>query len=140
MKSLSTLIKLQKTFVDQQRLVLAKLQERLDLIERAIIGLEAQKAHEQIITKKDPALAVTYGAYLKQALYQGRLLEKERQAAIVAVNAARDKLAELFEEQKRYEIAEEARRAADEREELKRETAELDEIGGVTHERRKTSK
>ena len=34
MKSLATLIKLQKTLVDEQRIQLAKLQARLDEIER----------------------------------------------------------------------------------------------------------
>jgi len=138
MKSLATLIKLQKTYVDQQRLTLAKLQERLDLIERAILGLEAQKMHEKAAAKKDPAAAITYGNYLKEAIRQGHALAKERAIAQAAVNAAHDKLTELFEEQKRYEIAEDMRIEAEEREELRRETVELDEIGGVTHERRKT--
>ena len=135
MKSLTTLIKLQKTYVDQQRLTLAKLQERLDLIDRGILGLEAQKTREAAAAKKDPAAAITYGHYIKEALRQGQALAKERAIAVAAVNAAREKLAELFEEQKRYETAEEMRIKAEAREELRRETAELDEIGGVTHER-----
>jgi hypothetical protein len=137
MQSLSTLIKLQKTRVDEQRLVLARAQEKLDLVERAIAGLENEKRHEKEVAGKNTEQAVTYGAFLKEAVKRERALFKERQIAVAAVNAARETLIELFEEQKRYEIAEAARLEAEEREELRRDTAELDEIGGVTHERRK---
>jgi len=140
MKSLATLIKLQKTRVDEQRVILARAQEKLDLIERAIAGLEDEKIREQEAAGKDPEHAVTYGAFLKEAIRRGRALDRERQIAVAAVAAARDALIELFEEQKRYEIAEAARIVAEEKEELRRETAELDEIGGITHERQKTTK
>jgi hypothetical protein len=137
MNSLSTLIKLQKTRVDEQRIMLARLQEQLEQVVQAIAELEVRKAREQVATQKSPEAAVTYGQFLKQAVKQGRALERDRQIALAAVEAARDKLTELFEEQKRYEIAEAARIKVEEREELRRETAELDEIGGVTHERNK---
>jgi flagellar FliJ protein len=137
MKSLTTLIKLQKTYVDQQRLIVNKLQERVDLIERAMIALEVQKAQEKEIAAKYPEHAHTYGMFLKVAVIRGRKLALERLNAVVAVNAARDKLGELFEEQKRYEIAEEARIETELKEEQRRETIELDEIGGVTFQRKK---
>ncbi|HEU0118543.1 MAG TPA: flagellar FliJ family protein [Alphaproteobacteria bacterium] len=137
MKSLATLIKLQKTYVDEQRQQLAKLQERLEQIEMQIAQLEVEKAREQIAAEQNPEARATYGAFVKAAVAKGRELDKERQIAIAAVEAARDKLTELFEEQKRYETAEEARIAAEEKEERRRETIELDEIGGITHERNK---
>jgi flagellar protein FliJ len=136
MKSLSTLIKLQKTRVDEQRLIFVRLQEKLDHVDMAILTLESQKMHEQAVAKKSPENAVTYGAFLKQAIKRGRSLAHEREIAAAAVEAARAKLTDLFEEQKRYEIAEAARVGAELREEMRRETVELDEIGGVTHERR----
>ncbi len=137
MKSLATLIKWQKTRVDEQRLMLARAQDQLDTVERAIIELEDQKIREKAAVAKNPEQAMTYGAFLKQAINRGRELAREKEIAVAAVEAARDALAELFEEQKRYEIAEQARIAAEEQEELRRETAELDEIGGIIHERRK---
>jgi hypothetical protein len=137
MKSLSTLIKLQKTYVDQQRLIVNKLQERVDLLERAMIALEIQKMQEKAVAAKHPEHTQTYGMFLRMAVQRGRALAFERLNAVAATNAARDKLTELFEEQKRYEIAEEARLEAELKEELRRETAELDEIGGVTYQRQK---
>lgn len=137
MKSLATLIKLQKTRVDEQRQMLARANDRLLKIEQAIANLEQQKEREKVAAAQDAEKAVTYGAFLKVAIKRGRDLEKERQIAQAAVDAARAALAELFEEQKRYELAEENRIAEERREEARRETAELDEIGGVTHQRRK---
>jgi hypothetical protein len=137
MKSLSTLIKWQKTHVDEQRVILAKLQEKLDAVEQAIADLEQEKLQEQASAKKNPEKAVTYGAYVKEAIRRGEMLQKQRWAVEEAVTGARDKLTELFEEQKRYEIAEANRIEIDEKKERQRETAELDEIGGVTHGRQK---
>ena len=136
MKSLATLIKLQKTLVDEQRQHLRRLLEHLDEIEHSITHLEICKAREQAATQ-DEAARLTYGAFLKKMVEQGRTLEKERQTAEMAVKIAQDKLAQLFEEQKRYEIAEAQRLSDEMKEERRRETIELDEIGGVTHERRR---
>ena len=135
-KSLATLIKLQKTFVDEQRQVLATLQERLEQIEWSIAQMEIRKARE-LEAAQDYQASATYGAFLKGLVVQERALEKERQTATMAVKIAQDRLAELFEEQKRYEIAEEQRIEAETREELRRERLDLDEIGSVMHERKK---
>lgn len=137
MKSLATLIQLQKTFVDEQRQHLARLQDQLGQIEAKIAQLEILKAREQAAAQSDEARA-TYGAFLKKVIVEGRELEKERETASLAVKIAHDKLAELFEEQKRYEIAEEQRIESEEAEARHRETKTLDEIGGVMHERKKS--
>jgi len=136
MKSLATLIKLQKTYVDEQRQQLARLQDYLDYVEQQIAQLEISLAREQAAAQDEEARA-TYGAYLTSMINRGRELEKDRINAAAAVKLAQEKLAELFEEQKRYEIAEEARIEQEAREERRRETLEMDEIGGVMHERQK---
>ncbi|MGE3624132.1 MAG: flagellar FliJ family protein [Bdellovibrionales bacterium] len=137
MKSLATLIKYQKTLVDEQRLVLARAQDRLEAVAAAIAKLENDRLAEQAAARKDPANAITYGAFVKETIRRREALDKDRQIAEAAVAAARDALAAVFEEQKRYEIAEATRLAAEEKAQDRLETAELDEIGGVTHERRK---
>jgi flagellar export protein FliJ len=136
MKSLATLIKLQKTRVDEQRQVLARLQEQLEIIENAIAELEISKTREQIAAQENPEARTTYGAFLKAAVQRGREMDKQRQIALAAVEVARDKLSELFEEQKRYEVAEADRIAAEIKEENRRETQELDEIGSVSFNRK----
>jgi flagellar FliJ protein len=136
MKSLDTLIKLQKTYVDEQRQHLARLMERLEQIQSKIVELEIRKAREQEAAQDNEA-RTTYGAFLKNMAAQSRELEKERHTAAMAVRIAQDRLAELFEEQKRYEIAEEQRLAEEATAARRRETLALDEIGGVMHERKK---
>jgi len=81
---------------------------------------------------------MTYGAFLKILVVRQRSLVQERQTAAMAVHMAQDKLAELFEEQKRYEIAEEQRLEEIAKEERRLERIEFDEIGGTRHERQKT--
>lgn len=136
LKSLNTLIKLQKSRVDEQRLQVARLQDNLDKIDGAIAELEIFKAREQVAAETLEARA-TYGEFLKRMVMQSRILEQERRSAAQAVEIAQDKLAELFEEQKRYEVAEAARLDREAREELRRENIALDEIGGMMHERKK---
>lgn len=137
MKALVTLIKLQKSLVDEQRQHLAKLQDLLDGVHRRIAELEIAKAREQVAADANTEARATYGAFLKHMAVKTHELEKERLVAVHAVDVAHAKLAELFEEQKRYEIAEQARIDAEAKEERRLERIELDEIGGVTHERRK---
>lgn len=137
MKTLTTLIKLQKALVDEQRLQLNKLRDILEEIEKRIMALEIEKAREQVAAENNPNAVATYGAFLKRITTRGRELEKERRVMQFAVDQAHAKLTELFEEQKRYEIAEEARIAAELKEEQRRERLDLDEVGGITHERRK---
>ncbi len=136
MKSLATLIKLQKTRVDEQRQTLARLQAQLEDVEKRIAMLEIQKAREQEVAQANVEARMTYGAFLRAAVKMERDLEKQRMTAISAVEIARAKLAELFEEQKRYEIAAAARLEAEQREERRRETIELDEIGSVSYSRK----
>ena len=136
MKSLATLIKLQKTFVDEQRQHLARLLENLEKIEHQIAELEIIKAREQAAAQ-DEAARATYGAFLKGMVARGRKLEQERETAEMAVKLAQDKLSELFEEQKRYEIAEEQRIEQEANAERRLERIELDEVGAVMHERKK---
>jgi flagellar FliJ protein len=136
-KSLAILIKLQKTRVDEQRIHLNHLQERLEQIDNKIAQVEIRKAREQEAAQNGEA-RLTYGAFAKAMVAEGRVLEKERQTAAMAVKIAHDKLAELFEEQKRYEIAEQQRIDVEVRAERRRETIELDEIGGMRHERKKS--
>ena len=135
-KSFATLIKLQKNRVDEQRQILSQLQDLLDQVDARIAELEIIKARE-LDAAQDMSTRASYGAFLKGAVERGRILEKERHIAGLAVKSAQDKLIELYEEQKRYETAE-AQRLEEEAQELRRvERIELDEVGGVMLERQR---
>jgi flagellar protein FliJ len=131
-KSLATLIKLQKTRVDEQRLLLAKLQEQVEAIEKAILVLKEDQEQQRVLLEREPSAGLTYGDYLDESLKKKKALEKRKTAAVMAVNLTRDRLAEVFEEQKRYELAEKNRIEEEEREEQRQETHTLDEVGSVS--------
>lgn len=137
MKSLSTLIKLQKNYVNDQRLMVAMLQEQLAGIENDIQLFHEQQAQQRVLVTQHPEMALTYGEYLQQCVIKEELLQKKRRTAELALGYARDKLAELFEGQKRYELAEQARLEEEARVEAQKETQRLDEIGSVSFVRKK---
>jgi hypothetical protein len=135
--TLATLIKLQKVKVDEQRLLLADLEDIQGRVLASIAELERLKLREQEVAEQNEEAQSTFGAFIKQAIKRGRELERDRQIAEAAVNAARDEMLVLFEEQKRYEIAEAQREAAREKEEKRRETITFDEISSVRFTRQK---
>ncbi|MDD3181697.1 MAG: hypothetical protein PHD48_02685 [Alphaproteobacteria bacterium] len=137
MKSLETLIKLQKTRVDEQRLIFAKMQEQLSIVLNQIDALALEQEQQRQLLHEHPSFALTYGEYVKRALMQKEGLERKRRAAELAVKLAHEKLTEVFEEQKRYEIAQQNRIDEAEREELRRETLTLDEVGSISFIRKK---
>ncbi|MBI1273281.1 MAG: hypothetical protein GC131_04260 [Alphaproteobacteria bacterium] len=136
MKSIATLIKLQKSRVDEQRQILAEQQSILDRIEQEVVQLATQQAIEQEAVRAAPETSSTYGAFVKWATERARQLEVARFAAVAAVEQAREVLAELFEEQKRYEIVAANRAAEEEKEKLKQEQGELDETAVMNYERK----
>ncbi len=140
MKSLATLIKLQKTKVDEQRVLLANLQKQLTEIQAQVDALREEQAQQAALVRQEPDVAMNYDLYLKGVLKRLEVLEKRKRTVELAVNLARDKLAELFEEQKRYELAEKARLEEEEAEEQRRETHILDEVGSVSFVRKKKKK
>ncbi len=138
--SLATLVKLHKMRMDEQRQLLVKLQERLEQVEADITTLELRQATEYLTVQEHPETSLTYGDFVRWAAAQGRELQKQKQATSTAIDLARDRLAELFEEQKRYELAQEARAAEARREEQRRETMAMDEVGSVSFARKQRDK
>ncbi|HBM90370.1 MAG TPA: hypothetical protein DD400_00595 [Rhodospirillaceae bacterium] len=136
MKSLVTLIKLQKTYVDEQRVVLAKLQEQLQTIEDKIVAQHVLQEQQKELLHENPDMGLTYGDFLEQQLKKKEALEKEKGVMEYAIELALDKLAGLFEEQKRYEIAQQQREEEEKRIEADRETKILDEVGSVSFVRK----
>ena len=137
MRNLETLIKLQKTKVDEQRVVLAKIQKQLDDVIATIFSIEEEKKMQEELLHEMPDLSMTYGDYMEHFLEVKKQLEKQKDALSYTMELARDQLAELFEEQKRYEISLQNKLDEIEQERKRRERLELDELGGIAHERRK---
>lgn len=120
--------------------MLADLQNIYDRIVAEIAALEAARRREEGIARTAQVGEMMTLAQFQNAV-KSRLeqLGKARDDANKAVESAREKLAELFETQKRYEIIRDNRDAAELAEEQKRERLELDEIAEQGH-RRKSAK
>ena len=138
--SLPTLIKLAKMRVDEQQQMLAKVQARLDQVEAALVTLRQEKESERATVHNNPEAGMTYAVFVQGQVKREKELEKQRQTAQNAVAIARDKLAEVFAEQKRYELALAAHEEEKRREEQKQEMMEMDEIGSVRFARRRNQK
>ena len=136
MKSVKTLIKLQKSKVDEQRRVIAEHQKALDRVEQELVELAAQQAREQEVAREKPEQALTYGQFIKWALQRTQDLHNARAAILQALENEREVLALLFEEQKRYEIVDANREQAEALAEEKREQAALDETAVMNFERK----
>ncbi|MCL2473970.1 MAG: hypothetical protein FWF23_03605 [Alphaproteobacteria bacterium] len=136
MKDLTILIKLQKTRVDEQRVILSKLRDNLDKIIETLVSMEEAFLKEQAIAKSDYNSRLTYEKFLEKFLSEKQQTENQKALIEEAVLLAHDKLSELFEEQKRYEIAEEQRLEEARGKEIKLENQITDEIGLVWHQRR----
>jgi flagellar FliJ protein len=137
MRELETLIKMHKLQVDQQRRVLAERQKEADTLTAMLAELHAALEAEKEKAKDDPESYFQIGPYIKkeldrQAKLKRNLLLKEKE-----VDAERDKLAVMFEELKRYEIAETNWQEQRKAELQKRETQSYDELAGVRFQRDK---
>ena len=138
MKQLETLIKMHKLNVDEQRRVLAAKQAEADAIMMAIAALQAnlELEKERAAQSTEPEVIFSIGHYIKEQLkihdrMQRDLSEKERE-----VNLERNKLALMFEELKRYEIAEQHWQEEQRLAEQKAENKVYDEQSGQRHHRR----
>lgn len=137
MKSLDTLIKLEQARVDDHRRLLADLQDVLNRIEAEIAALNLKRmVEEEVAREAEPLERVTLEQFLARVAQRLAQLEKARQDAAAAIALERERLAEAFETQKRYEIVRDQRAAAALAEEKRLEQMELDEIAGQSHERK----
>lgn len=117
--------------------MLADLQNIHDRIIAEIAALHAAREHEEDVARHaDIAETVTLPQFLGGIKNRLAHLAKAETEAQAAVEAAHEKLAELFETQKRYEIVRDQRNAVELAEEQKRERLELDEIAEQGHQRK----
>jgi len=136
MKTLGTLIKLQKSVVDDHRRMLADLQDVLERIENEIENIIAERAQEEAVARKaTPAELMTMESFLAQLKNRLVHLQQAKRDATAAIEVARERLAEVFETQKRYEIIRDQREAAMLAEEKRQDQLTLDETAAQAHER-----
>ena len=124
-----SLIKLATYEVETLQKRLAEVRDRRAAAEQKLAELEAHGQAELARADDDPMAGLYRTAFI-EAL---KARKAEARAAIAEIEleeqGARDALAQAFEEQKKYEQVAEAARALELKEQARRETAALDELG-----------
>ena len=126
-KYLSTLSRIQKFNIDEKRKVLADLLTREENLQKKIQMLIEEYEREKEFSSNNES--PSFGAYLKRYLKTKESLEQSLRTLQVEIEKVKDQISEMYKEQKTYDIVEENRKKAKQKEEDDKEQKSLDEIG-----------
>lgn len=135
MKSIATLIRVKRWELDQKRRALADLELLHQELRERAQALEARLLVEQGAAHDD-SLRFAYAAYARRAIEQREALAGSLHDLDQQIEAARDEVAELYGDVKRYERVSEINAAKIAAESRRRDTAVLDEVASLQHRRR----
>ncbi len=135
MSALDSLIRVHRWQVDEQRRRVTELDQLGEKLREDLRRLEAEQTNEQAVAQRTPEIAYSYGSYAGALVERRRnlvrsLTDAERQTA-----AARERLAEIYQEAKRYEIAAARRKLSQRLQANRREQAIMDELAIDIHRR-----
>lgn len=124
-----SLIKLASYEVEVLQKRLAEVAGRRMGAEMKLMMLDAEGEAEALRAREDPSAGWCYLRFQENLTLRKGAAQAEIAALAAEERGARDALAQAFEEQKKYEQVAENARILREREEARRETAALDELG-----------
>lgn len=130
--SLQTLTRIKKFDIDEQRKILAGYQEVEDKLLNALNILNEEFLREKEFSAQNPGLG-DFGAYVKRYMQSREQLENALADMRQKIEAVRDIIADMFKEQKTFEIVDDNRKKRREKEENNKEQKMLDEIGTNTY-------
>jgi len=129
MKSaLKTLGRIKKFELDNQRRLLVVELEKLDALQTNLGLLTEQYNKEKDFIATNPTLC-DFGAYTKQYLKKKSTLEKQIAETEQKIENIRDVMADMFKEQKTFDIVEKMRQEKKQKDFDSQEQKMLDEIG-----------
>ena len=123
------LIKLSNFELDLLQRRLAEVVERRARAEMKLVVLTAEGEAELALARADPEAARSLPAFRERLKLRKAAAQRDIDLVTVEESGVRDALAEAFEALKKYEQVAENNRLAVAREEARRETAVLDEMG-----------
>lgn len=133
-KDLYSLIRYQGWQVDEKRRALGELLRIAESLENRMRQLHDDLKSEQNAAAASPEIAgVIYGSYAQSFIAERESLQESIEKAEEKVAAAREELREAYQEQKKYEMTQEAREKKEEEARKLLEQKELDEIGAEVH-------
>mgnify|MGYP001167179379 FL=1 len=129
MKSaLKTLTRIQKFQIDEQRKILSELQEKQDILQAQLEQLNRDFEQEKEFDRNNAGVG-DFGAYVKRYMQQRENLEMQIAVLEKKIEHERDVMADMFKEQKTYEIVDDQRTKRAAKEEEQKMQKVLDEIG-----------
>ena len=129
MKSaLKTLTRIQKFQIDEQRRILSELQEKQDILQAQLEQLNRDFEQEKEFARNNAGVG-DFGAYVKRYMQQRENLEMQVAVLEKKIEHERDVMADMFKEQKTYEIVDDQRTKRAAKEEEQKMQKVLDEIG-----------
>ena len=129
MKSaLKTLTRIQKFQIDEQRTILSELQEKQDILQAQLEQLNRDFEQEKEFARNNAGVG-DFGAYVKRYMQQRENLEMQIAVLEKKIEHERDVMADMFKEQKTYEIVDDQRTKRAAKEEEQKMQKVLDEIG-----------
>ncbi len=129
MKSaLKTLARIQKFQIDEQRKILSELQEKQDILQAQLEQLNRDFEQEKEFARNNAGVG-DFGAYVKRYMQQRENLEMQIAVLEKKIEHERDVMADMFKEQKTYEIVDDQRTKRAAKEEEQKMQKVLDEIG-----------
>lgn len=126
--SLKTLERVKKFEIDEQRRVLMQKLAREEDLQKTLKNLIEEYENEKEFVSQNPTLC-DFGAYTDQYLKKRRTLEKQIADIQNEIEQIRDIMAEMFKEQKTFEIVTKNRKKRQEKEFAEQEQKLLDEVG-----------
>ncbi len=134
---LSTLIRLRKWDVDEKQRALAVLLRHEESVIERQVALEAEIVREKTFAAQLPGdQRRTLSGYLKRSENMRSALTAALQDIRNRIGIAQDHLADSYRRLKTFEVTQEQRDLAEEKEGARIETIELDEIGLNLHRRK----
>jgi len=133
-KDLHSLIRYQGWQVDEKRRALGELLRIVKSLENRMHQLHEDLKSEQAAAAASPEVAgVIYGSFAQSFITERENLLDSIGKAEQKVAIAREELREAYQEQKKFEMTQEARDKKEEEERNLLEQKELDEIGAEVH-------
>ena len=126
--SLKTLERVKKFEIDEHRRILMQKLEREESLQNSLKNLIEEYETEKEFISQNPTLC-DFGAYTDQYLKKRRTLEKQIADVQNEIEHLRDIMAEMFKEQKTFEIVSKNRKKRKNKELLEQEQKLLDEVG-----------
>lgn len=128
MKSRESLIRLKRFQVDEKRRQVSQLEAMIADFERMANDLEREIAHEEQRAGINDPSHFAYPSYARAAMSRRDNLRESADNLRSKLDAAKDELAEAFEDLKKVEILDDRERASERAAEASREQTELDRI------------